>query len=137
MSLNYTNDTTSITEDDVYLNTYNTRLNNLFVYMSELVWEDYQDKVVSDNFSFWDYTIDAFNGEHMDYFLDINESWYEVFAEYKPWELISSSNESVLKLILSWELRIAFIDDYSKILLLNKSIKKEYSEKVSEILYLN
>ena len=137
MSLNYANDTTSITEDDVYLNTYNTRLNNLFVYMSELVWEDYQDKVISDNFSFWDYTIDAFNGEHMDYFLDENNSWYEVFAEYDPWELIHSSNESVLKLILSWELRVAFINNYSKILLLNKSIQKKYSDKVSEILYLN
>lgn len=137
MSLNYANDTTSITEDDVYLNTYNTRLNNLFVYISELAWEDYQDNVVSDNFSFWDYTIDAFNGEHMDYFLDENNSWYEVFAEYNPWELIHSSNESVLKLILSWELRVAFINNYSKILLLNKSIQKKYSDKVSEILYLN
>lgn len=137
MTLKSTNEITSISEDDVYLNSYNTRLKSLFVYMSELVWQDYEEKVISDNFGFGNYTIDAFNGEHMDYFLDINDSWYEVFSEYSPWELIHSSNNRVLKLILSWELRVAFIDDYSKILLLNKSIKKEYSDKVLEILYLN
>lgn len=137
MSLNATN-ISSITEDDVYLNIYNTRLNSLFVYISELVWKDFDDKIISDNFSFWDYTIDAFNWEHMDYLLDINnEKWYEVFAEYSPWELINASNKWVLNLILSWELRIAFIENYSKILLLNKTAKKEFSDKVWEILYLN
>lgn len=126
-----------ITEEDVYLHTYNTRLQNLFAYISDLTSIDINHKVIMDNFSFWDYTIDAFNWEHMDYFLDTNSSWYEVFSEFKPEDLINESNIEILNHIMTWELRVAFIDNYEKILLLNKTIKTKTSENVAEILYLN
>lgn len=118
-------------EEELFLSKYQNRIESLFAYISDILWKGYDSTILLKNMSVWAFCIDAFNWEHMDYLLSSNWFSYEVFWEYEPGEIINKSNKKTLELILSWELMVAFINDYSKILLLNKTSWNEVSEIIS------
>ena len=77
----------------------------------------------------------SYNEEHLDYFLNKDNPSYEVFfTYYNPWELINIENKETLKLILSWELKIVFMNDFKSLILLNKDYRISVSESISSIL---
>lgn len=56
----------------------------------------------------------------------------EVFWNFAPYDIINDENKELLELVFKWELYLAFIENYSRIVLLNKYLK--INEEVENII---
>lgn len=75
------------------------------------------------------FSFDAYDTEHLNFLLYENGIFYEIFASYKEEEFFSL-DEKILKNILQWKLKIVFLEDFSKIVILNEDNFPEKIEKV-------
>lgn len=108
-------------EDMQMLSYYKNRLNSLFEYISSDIDYNYDEKIVTENMSLTDYIFSSDDKDELDYYLDISNSWFEVFSEFEPEQLIKDENKLLLRNILDWNILIWFLEDYSKIVLITKS----------------
>ena len=63
--------------------------------------------------------------------MNIEEKEFEVFASYDFWRFFDNVDNNILESIISWKLFIVFLEDFEKIVILNKTP----NQIVSDILF--
>jgi len=90
------------------------------------------DEIIKKSLLIWNLAIKSNTINRLIYFLRVNNIWYEVFLECNPID-ITIFDPKLLKRILTWDVLIAFMDNYTKMILLNKQYT--VSEEVGKILW--
>ena len=104
-------------QEELSLKVYSDLLKTTFKSIAWQVWKkDFEQKIFEENLKFYDFS-DTINHEHLDYLLFEEKLLYEVFT---------------LEKILSWELKICFVNWPDKVAILNRWLS--VSNKVENIL---
>lgn len=92
--------------------------------------KDFDQKIFEKNLKFYDFS-DTINQEHLDYLLFEEKLLYEVFTIVDT-ETFLDLDKILLEKILSWELKICFVNWPDKVAILNRWLS--VSNKVENIL---
>lgn len=102
---------------------YKYRITSLISYIDDILWKEnwVSNELIEIKVIIWDLSINSYNYENLDYLLEVNNLWYEVFWVFDPEEIVNIDNKKLLSYIYTGEIILAYIEDYSKIVVLNKT----------------
>lgn len=118
-------------QEELSLKVYSDLLKTTFKSIAWQVWKkDFEQKIFEENLKFYDFS-DTINHEHLDYLLFEEKLLYEVFTVVNI-ERVLDLDKILLEKILSWELKIFFVNWPDKVAILNRWLS--VSNKVENIL---
>ena len=118
-------------QEELSLKAYSDLLKSTFKSIAYQVWKkDFDQKIFEKNLKFYDFS-DTINQEHLDYLLFEEKLLYEVFTVVNI-ERVLDLDKILLEKILSWELKICFVNWPDKIAILNRWLS--VSNKIENIL---
>ena len=118
-------------QEELSLKAYSDLLKSTFKSIAYQVWKkDFDQKIFEKNLKFYDFS-DTINQEHLDYLLFEEKLLYEVFTVVNI-ERVLDLDKILLEKILSWELKICFVNWPDKVAILNRWLS--VSNKVENIL---
>lgn len=118
-------------QEELSLKVYSDLLKTTFKSIAWQVWKkDFEQKIFEENLKFYDFS-DTINHEHLDYLLFEEKLLYEVFTVVNI-ERVLDLDKILLEKILSWELKICFVNWPDKGAILNRWLS--VSNKVENIL---
>ena len=118
-------------QEELSLKAYSDLLKSTFKSIAWQVWKkDFDQKISEKNLKFYDFS-DTINQEHLDYLLFEEKLLYEVFTIVDT-ETFLDLDKILLEKILSWELKICFVNWPDKVAILNRWLS--VSNKVENIL---
>lgn len=118
-------------QEELSLKAYSDLLKSTFKSIAWQVWKkDFDQKIFEKNLKFYDFS-DTINQEHLDYLLFEEKLLYEVFTIVDT-ETFLDLDKILLEKILSWELKICFVNWPDKVAILNRWLS--VSNKVENIL---
>ena len=118
-------------QEELSLKAYSDLLKSTFKSIAYQVWKkDFDQKIFEKNLKFYDFS-DTINQEHLDYLLFEEKLLYEVFTIVDT-ETFLDLDKILLEKILSWELKICFVNWPDKVAILNRWLS--VSNKVENIL---
>ncbi len=118
-------------QEELSLKVYSDLLKTTFKSIAWQVWKkDFDQKIFEKNLKFYDFS-DTINQEHLDYLLFEEKLLYEVFTIVDT-ETFLDLDKILLEKILSWELKICFVNWPDKVAILNRWLS--VSNKVENIL---
>ena len=96
-------------QEELSLKVYSDLLKTTFKSIAWQVWKkDFEQKIFEENLKFYDFS-DTINHEHLDYLLFEEKLLYEVFTVVNI-ERVLDLDKILLEKILSWELKICFVN---------------------------
>lgn len=116
-------------DSNIHFWEYFFKLQRIFKNISEKLKIPVKKNIFDENLFLSKEAFDAYNTEHLDFLLYENGTFYEVFASYSGEEFFKL-DEKILKNILQWKLKIVFLENFSKIVILNEDNFPEKIEKV-------
>lgn len=116
-------------DSNIHFWEYFFKLQRIFKNISEKLKIPVKKNIFDENLFLSKEAFDAYNTEHLNFLLYENGIFYEVFASYKEEEFFKL-DENIFKMILEWKLKITFLEDFSKIVILNENNFPEKIEKV-------
>jgi len=118
-------------QEELSFKAYSDLLKSTFKSIAWQVWKkDFDQKIFEKNLKFYDFS-DTINQEHLDYLLFEEKLLYEVFTIVDT-ETFLDLDKILLEKILSWELKICFVNWPDKVAILNRWLS--VSNKVENIL---
>lgn len=118
-------------QEELSLKVYSDLLKTTFKSIAWQVWKkDFEQKIFEENLKFYDFS-DTINHEHLDYLLFEEKLLYEVFTVVNI-KRVLDLDKILLEKILSWELKICFVNWPDKVAILNRWLS--VSNKVENIL---
>lgn len=118
-------------QEELSLKVYSDLLKTTFKSIAWQVWKkDFEQKIFEENLKFYDFS-DTINHEHLGYLLFEEKLLNEVFTVVNI-ERVLDLNKILLEKILSWELKICFVNWPDKVAILNRWLS--VSNKVENIL---
>ena len=118
-------------QEELSLKVYSDLLKTTFKSIAWQVWKkDFEQKIFEENLKFYDFS-NTINHEHLDYLLFEEKLLYEVFTVVNI-ERVLDLDKILLEKILSWELKICFVNWPDKVAILNRWLS--VSNKVENIL---
>ena len=118
-------------QEELSFKAYSDLLKSTFKSIAYQVWKkDFDQKIFEKNLKFYDFS-DTINQEHLDYLLFEEKLLYEVFTIVDT-ETFLDLDKILLEKILSWELKICFVNWPDKVAILNRWLS--VSNKVENIL---
>lgn len=116
-------------DSNIHFWEYFFKLQRIFKNISEKLKIPVKKNIFDENLFLSKEAFDAYNTEHLDFLLYENGTFYEVFASYSEEEFFKL-DENIFKMILEWKLKIVFLENFSKIVILNEDNFPEKIEKV-------
>ena len=118
-------------QEELSFKAYSDLLKSTFKSIAWQVWKkDFDQKIFEKNLKFYDFS-DTINQEHLDYLLFEEKLLYEVFTIVDT-ETFLDLDKILLEKILSWELKICFVNWPDKVAILNRWLS--VTNKVENIL---
>lgn len=118
-------------QEELSFKAYSDLLKSTFKSIAWQVWKkDFDQKIFEKNLKFYDFS-DTINQEHLYYLLFEEKLLYEVFTIVDT-ETFLDLDKILLEKILSWELKICFVNWPDKVAILNRWLS--VSNKVENIL---
>lgn len=116
-------------DSNIHFWEYFFKLQRIFKNISEKLKIPVKKNIFDENLFLSKEAFDAYNTEHLNFLLYENWIFYEVFASYSEEEFFKL-DENIFKMILEWKLKIVFLENFSKIVILNEDNFPEKIEKV-------